>query len=773
MEKKYLEKIEFNKILEILESLAITTVGKTLCQNLQPSNNRETVIHSISETTECTILKIRKGTPPIAEIDNILPFTKALKSKNSLSASALLGLGHLLKISRELKEYITSDIEVDFAPIVSRYFFNLYSNPKTEKAVLNSIIDENTIDDNASPQLANIRRNKRKLEQDIRKNLSNLLNSKYIQEPIVTIRNDRFVIPVKNEYRSEVKGLIHDISSSGSTVFIEPFSVFEMNNKINSLKIEENIEIEKILTSLSSLFFDITEELENNARLIGMIDFAFAKAKYAISINASEPIVNTEKIINLKQARHPLISKDTVVPINISIGENYTSLIITGPNTGGKTVTLKTVALLTAMAMSGLHIPASEKSSIYVFNNIFADIGDEQSISESLSTFSSHITNIVEITNKVNSESLIVLDELGSGTDPVQGANLGISILDFLHNKGAITLATTHYPEIKNYALTISGFENASSEFDLDTLSPTYRLLIGVPGKSMAFEIGEKLGLKKSILENAKSQMHSSNISVEELLKKIYNDKLIIEKEKEKILSSSAEIEKLKKELSAKENLLDEKKNEIIENAKLEAKNILLSAKKDADRIIKELSVNKNSSKIRNELTNKIKEISIDKPNTEAIISADKIYIGMPVFVSTLKQDGSILSMPNKNGNVTVQIGNAKMQININSLSPAQNTVKTNKNIPSKVNSNLKSKTATTEINVIGYNVDEATFVIDKFLDDCALSSIQTARIVHGKGTGALKNGIHTFLRKHPHVASFRLGTFGEGEMGVTVVEIK
>lgn len=773
MEMKYLEKIEFNKIIEILESYAITSVGKNLCKDLLPSNNYKNVIHSISETTECTILRVRKGNPPISEIDNISSYVKALESENSLTAPALLGLGHLLKISRELKEYIVSDIETDFAPIVSRYFFNLYTNPKIEKAILDSIIDENTIADNASSELANIRRNKRKLEQDIKKTLSNLLNSKFIQEPIITIRNDRFVIPVKNEYRSEVKGLIHDMSSSGSTVFIEPFSVFEINNKINSLKVEENIEIEKILSSLSSLFFGITEELENNSRLIGMIDFAFAKAKYANDINATEPVINTEKYIDLKQARHPLISKDTVVPINISIGKDYTSLIITGPNTGGKTVSLKTTALLTAMAMSGLHIPAGENSSVYVFKNIFADIGDNQSISESLSTFSAHITNIVEITNKADNESLIVLDELGSGTDPVQGASLGISILDFLHKIGSITLATTHYPEIKNYALTTSGFENASSEFNLDTLSPTYRLLIGVPGKSMAFEIGEKLGLRKSILEGAKSQMHMSSANIEELLKKIYDDKLTIEKEKEKILSNSQQIEKLKSELIDKENNLAEKKNEIIENAKLEAKNILLSAKQDADKIIKELSVNKNSSKIRNELTNKIKEISIEKVATVTSIPADKLKIGMHVFVNTLKQDAIVLSMPNKNNNVTIQIGNAKMQINVSALSYAKTNTATNSVISQKVNSHFKSKTATTEINVIGYNVDEATFAIDKFLDDCALAKIETARIVHGKGTGALRNGIHTFLRKHPHVASFRLGTFGEGEMGVTVVEIK
>lgn len=695
-----------------------------------------------------------------------------MESNNSLSSTALLSLAHILKVSRELKEYISKDIDVSFAPITNRYFYNLYSNPKIENSIFSSIIDENTIDDNASNTLSSIRRNKRKLEQDIKKNLSNLLNSKFIQEPIVTIRNDRFVIPVKNEYRSEIKGFIHDMSASGSTVFIEPFSVFEMNNKINSLKAEENIEIEKILANLSSLFFDITNELENNVRLIAMIDFAFAKAKYANKINATEPIINSEKFIDLKNARHPLIDENKVVPINISVGKDYTSLIITGPNTGGKTVTLKTVALLSLMAMSGLHIPTSENSSIYVFKNVFADIGDEQSISESLSTFSSHITNIVEITDNVNSESLVVLDELGSGTDPIQGANLGISILDFLHNKGCITLATTHYSEIKNYALVTPGFENASSEFDLDTLSPTYRLLVGVPGKSMAFEIGKKLGLNECILNNAKKHMHSNSSNIEELLKNIYDDKLAIEKEKEQIFKNSSDIQNLKSELSRKKEELDNKCDDIISNAKLEAKNILLSAKQDADSLMRELSKSQNTSKIRNDFNTKIKSITVQEKSKTSTIPLNEIKLNMKVLVTSLNQEGTILSMPNKNNVVTVQIGNAKMQVNVNTLEYSKN-LHSEKVIPNKINSNIKSKTATTEINVIGYNVDEATFVIDKFLDDCALAHIQTARIVHGKGTGALRNGIHTFLRKHPHVASFRLGTFGEGEMGVTVVEIK
>lgn len=773
MEKKYLEKIEFNKILEILKDFAITLEGKKLCLDLLPSSNENDVKHLISETTEAIILKTRKGLPPIAEIDNISAYIKILESENSLSTVGLLSLAHILKISRELKEYINKDIEVDFAPITVRYFNNLYSNPKIESRIFSCILDENTIDDNASSTLASLRRNRRKLEQDIKKNLSNLLNSKFIQEPIVTIRNDRFVIPVKAEYRSEIKGLIHDMSASGSTVFIEPFSVFEINNKINSLKVEENLEIEKILENLSSLFFGITEELENNVRLISMIDFAFAKAKYAESINATEPIINSEKFINLKNARHPLIDKTKVVPINISIGKDYTSLIITGPNTGGKTVTLKTVALLEAMAMSGLHIPTSERSSVYVFKNLFVDIGDEQSIAESLSTFSAHITNIVKITNNVDSESLVVIDELGSGTDPIQGANLGISILDFLHNTGCITLATTHYPEIKNYALTTNGFENASSEFDLDTLSPTYRLLLGVPGKSMAFEIGKKLGLNEKILENAQSKMESSHVDTEELLKNIYNDKSTIEKEKEKILKESAEIEELKKSLSAQKNKQENEYAEIINTAKLEAKNILLSTKKEANDIIKELSNNKNTDKIRNKLNEKIKSIKPEIKQNNNLLSSNEIKLNMNVFINTLGQEGIIISKPNRNNTVTVQVGNAKMQVNIKNLSPAKPAKPNKIIINSKIDSNLKSKTATTEINVLGYTVDEATFVIDKFLDDCALSNIKVARIVHGKGTGALRSGIHAFLKFHPHVSSFRLGTFGEGEMGVTIVNIK
>ena len=772
MERKYLNKIDYFEITKYLSNFAITYLGKETCLNLLPCTNKEQVKHLLQETSEAIVLKYRKGNPPISEIVSITEYIKPLKSNTSLSTIALINLAKILKIARELKEYISADIEIDSIQIINKYFDNLYSNIKIENSVFSAIIDENTIDDNASTTLKNIRKNKKKLEQDIKSNLSKLLNSKYIQEPIVTIRNDRYVIPIKNEYRNEIKGFIHDISASGSTVFIEPLTVFELNNQINSLRLDENVEIERILFNLSSLFFNIINELENNVRLIGMIDFAFAKANYAISINATEPVINNEKYINLISARHPLIPSNSVVPINVSIGKDYSTLVITGPNTGGKTVTLKTVVLLTCMAMSGLYIPTNENSSIYVFKNIFVDIGDEQSIAESLSTFSSHITNIVEITNNADSESLVVLDELGSGTDPVQGANLGISILDYLHNKNCITLITTHYPELKNYALVNDGFENASSEFDLETLSPTYKLLLGIPGKSMAFEIAQKLGLNKDILNNAKTNLDSSNISIEELLKNIYDDKALIEKEKEKILSSSTEIETLKNKLLNENTELENSKKDILNNAKQEARTILIDAKEEVNEIIKNISSGKNADKLRKELNKKIEELSVT--NNIASNPISTVEVGMNVFIPSLNQEGIILSMPNKNGIVNIQIGNAKTQLNIDQLEEAKKSI-SNKNTVtySKSSSNLKAKYVNPEINVIGYNVDEATFAIDKFLDDCFIAKIQTARIVHGKGTGALRKGIHEFLKTHPHVANYRIGTFGEGEMGVTIVEIK
>lgn len=778
MKNKYLNKLELNKILEHLASFAITDLGKQKCLDLLPCNKKEKVTKWMQETTEASILLARKSTPPLVPINDITIPIKILKNNGTLSASYLLSLASLLKVSRELKEYSQSDIDTSFSTVVIPYFNELYSNPKIENTIFSSIIDENTIDDRASTELYNIRKKERKTEQDIRNALSSFLNSKYIQEPIITIRNNRYVIPVKQEYRSEIKGLLHDTSSSGSTLFIEPISVFELNNSLNNLKAEENLEIEAILAKLSSLFTDILEELEHNFFAISKIDFAFAKAKYANILKATEPIISNTKQIVLKNARHPLIETDKVVPISISLGNSFSTLVVTGPNTGGKTVTLKTVGLLTAMAMCGLHIPTDENSIIYIFDFIFADIGDDQSISESLSTFSAHMTNIIEIIKKSSSESLILLDELGSGTDPVEGSSLAVSILEYLSNKDILTIATTHYPEVKNYALMNPKFENASSEFDLATLSPTYRLLIGVPGKSMAFAISQKLGLNADILKSAKERIGQEKISTEELLKNIYDNNLSIQKAKEKTEAYLKKIETLKKELEEKETSLQEKEQAIIADAKLKARNILLETKEETDEMIRKLqhvSSTSKASKIREELNTKIKNIKPDNQTKqiETSLTADNIKEGMSVYVTSLKQEGIVLSKPNKANMVSIQIGSLKTNIPIGSLSPSHNQT-TKQATPSlKTSTNLNKKNVSSEINVIGLNVDEATFLVDKFLDDAALCRLPSVRIVHGKGTGTLRKGIHQFLKTNKHVASFRLGTFGEGEMGVTIVEIK
>ena len=782
-----LTKLEFNKILENLSLYCKTYIGKEFCINTLPSNNQDEVKQLLSQTSDAYSLILKYGNIPLDEIDNITPYIKNLESYTTLSPKALLEIAKILNISNNLKQYYANSEESELTTLKEK-FESLYSNQGIYQNITRAIIDEYNISDEASKTLGSLRRNRRKLESGIKEKLNSFIHSssysKYIMEPIITIRNDRYVIPVKIEYKENINGLIHDISASGSTVYIEPTSVFDLNNKINNIKLEENVEIEKILEQLSTSLYPIVDNLKENIKIIGYIDLIFAKANYSRAINGIEPIINNEKFIELKQARHPLIDSKSVVPIDLNLGKTFQSLIITGPNTGGKTVTLKTVGLLCLMACSGLHIPAKENSSIYVFDKIFADIGDEQSIQESLSTFSSHMKNIINILSNATENSLILIDELGSGTDPIQGANLAISILENLYNKGALTLSTTHYPELKHYALVAEGFENASSEFDIENLRPTYKILIGVPGKSNAFAISKKLGLPQEILQRAESLLSEDNISIEELIKNIYDDKLLIEKEKEKILKNSNQIELLRKQLENNVSDVDSKEKEIINKAKNEAKNILLSAKEEANSIIKELnelydSADKKAlqkaNKLRENLNSNIKNNLINHAlNDNSNANNIEIKTGMEVLVKPFNMTGIVLTLPNKNNEVIVQFGNTKTNININNL---ELPVKSNKALSSKnkytSSLDMKSKSISSEINVIGQNVEDAIFIIDKYLDDCYLSNLPTARIVHGKGTGKLREGIHSFLKKHPHVKSFRLGTFGEGEMGVTIVEFK
>ena len=788
MNKYNLKKLEFDQVLQKLSEYSHTYIGKEKIFKLEPSSDKDYVKKSLLETSQAVSLMDRNSTPPIAEIEDIRVYIKMLESSNTLSPKALLDICNILNMANELKIYFSNFLDDETYENLRFYFDELYTNSSIVDKIQKSIVDSETIADSASSNLSTIRRHIRQAEQEVKNKLNAILHSsysKYMQENVVTIRNDRFVIPVKQEYRSQIKGFVHDISSSGSTVFIEPMSVFEANNAINNLRIDETAEIERILQSLSSLLFPYTNELLADIESIGNLDFIFAKAKYSNSIKGITPNINDTKYINLIKARHPLIDSSTVVPITINIGKDYSLLIITGPNTGGKTVSLKTVGLLEAMACSGLNIPADEKSSIYVFDEIFADIGDDQSIVDSLSTFSSHMKNISNIVNNATSESLILVDELGSGTDPLEGANLAMSILEYFKNKNILTLATTHYQELKKYALATDGVQNASVEFDIEKLKPTYKLLIGIPGKSNAFAISEKLGLKKEIIDYATSLLEKNDIDFESLLKSIYDDKLKIEKEKEQIEKNLHQVELLKNNLQRDDSKIREQEKEIINKAKLEARQILLDAKDDATSMISKMKeISESSSEIkelnnmRNSLNNSIKNISLSGNDELNVTPLDEseIVVGAKVFVSTLGQNGIVTSKISKSKEVQVQIGLIKTNISIKFLEKPKNLKDdlTSKPASSYSTRNAsKTKTANSELNVIGLTVDEAIPLVDKFLDDCFLAKLQTARIVHGKGTGKLRQGIHSFLKKNKRVKSYRIGTYGEGEMGVTVVEMK
>ena len=724
-----IEKLEFNSIREHLSRFTHTFEGKKLACILEPSSKSMQVQSMLNETNECLKAINIKGDLPISEINDVSLYIKNLKSSLSLSTKGLLEMCNILRTSREITEYF-KDLE-ESLPSLEDYYSMLYINKDVENKIAKCIISEDEIADNASSKLYSIRNSKKSLESNIKNKLNQVIraNSKYIMDQVITIRDGRFVIPVKDEYRSFVKGFIHDTSSSGSTVYIEPMVVFEINNKINSLIIEENKEIERILSELSSLLYPIVYNIEQDVKVISKLDLINAKAKLAIEMNANLPILSDN--INLIKARHPLISKDKVVPIDIYVGKDFKTLVITGPNTGGKTVSLKTVGLLSIMAQSGLFIPASENSTVKVFENIFVDIGDEQSIVESLSTFSSHMTNIVKIVENVNDKSLVLVDELGSGTDPIEGASLALALLEYFHNKGAITVATTHYHEIKNYCITHDGFENASCEFDIEKLEPTYHLLIGIPGKSNAFAISKRLGLKTSILDRANSLVEKPDTDIETLMKEIYDDRITIEnlkKEEEKNLNQVTLLRKsLEKEVSSKlEN--EEKK---IEKAKKEAREILLDAKEEANRVIRELNgLGSKDLKKANQLRNKLNESLKDTESNQ----------GLDLSV-LLKLNHQEINKPTGKNNVHIQ--------------------------------NTASKNISSEINLIGENVDTAVAELDKYLDNCTMAHLKQVRIIHGKGTGKLREGIHNYLKKSKYVSSFRIAGFGEGDYGVTIAELK
>lgn len=740
-----LDKLEFNNIRENLTKYTQTFEGVNLALSLEPSSRTMEVKSWLNETNECLQIRNIKGELPISQMDDVSFLIKSLKSSLSLSSKGLLEMCNILRTARELTEYI-KDLETP-SPTIKDYFSMLYSNKDIENKISSCIISEDTIADNASSKLYSIRNSKKSLENDIKNKLNQVMhtNSKYIMDQVITIRDGRYVIPVKDEYRSFVKGFIHDTSSSGSTVYIEPMAVFEINNKINNLSLEENKEIERILSELSGLLYPIVYQIEKDIEVISKLDFINAKAKLAIEMNGNLPIISNE--INLIKARHPLIPKDKVVPIDIYVGKDFTTLVITGPNTGGKTVSLKTVGLLCLMAQSGLFIPAGENSTIKIFENIFADIGDEQSIEQSLSTFSSHMTNIVKIVEQVNDKSLVLVDELGSGTDPIEGANLALALLEYFYNQGAITVATTHYHEIKNYCITHDGFENASCEFDIEKLEPTYHLLIGIPGKSNAFAISKRLGLKQSILDRANNLMDKPDTDVETLMKEIYDDRISIEnlkKEEEKNLNQVTLLRKsLEKQVSDRLAHEEEK----VEKAKKQAREILQDAKDEANRVIRELNgLGSKDLKKANQLRNKL---NADLKETESSQGLDLSVLLRLNNQETNKPSGQ-------------KLGNAK------------NLAKSNTHTKSSVHiSNTSAYDVSPEINLIGENIDTAVMALDKYLDNCTMAHLKQVRVIHGKGTGKLREGIHNYLKKSKYVSSYRIAGYGEGDYGVTIVELK
>ncbi len=790
MKQKSKNVLEFRKIIEQVESFAKTEQGKEKVRQIDATSDLEDVKYMQKETSEAYSIIMEKGRPPFGGIYNITEYAKRAVLGGSISIVGLLRCADTLRAARLLKNYVLlNKKEERIYEIVDELCQNIYTDKNIEDEIYFVIISEEEIADDASPELKRIRKEIAMKNSAIKNKINSMVNSsetqKYLQDNIVTMRNDRYVLPVRAEYRSMVKGLVHDQSSSGATLFIEPMQIVEMNNQLSTLKIDEKKEIERILYQLSSMIAEIEEPIKINQNILKELDYIFAKGEYAISINAIMPELNDKGYIRIKNGRHPLIDKNVIVPINVWVGDEFTQLIITGPNTGGKTVTLKTLGLFTLMAMAGLHVPADYGTMLSTFDAVYADIGDEQSIEQSLSTFSSHMTNIVKIMREVSSRSFVLFDELGAGTDPDEGAALAMAILDTLREKKAVTAATTHYSELKLYALTNDGVCNGSVEFNVETLSPTYKVLIGVPGKSNAFAISKKIGLSDNIILKAKEMIEKETIQFEDVLAKIDKDRKYIEQKRIEIDNLKLEQDKLYKEVVAKEKKINDKNSKIISEANYEARRILDEAKKEAAEIIKELkqiNLDMNSERsrqvyeLRQNLNDKMRDIdeklfeNIKSDYIEQDIAIDEeLKKGDYVLVKTLNQKGYIIDMDSSNG-ATVQIGLLKMKVKldevvkIQSEEEKQQTVKTGRMVK------LRTKSVKPSIDLRGMNLDEAIMEIDKYLDDAYLSGLNEVSIIHGKGTGILREGIKQYLKSHKHVKEFRIGNFNEGGDGVTIV---
>lgn len=791
MNKKTLAKLEYNKIIELLTDHASSFSGKELCRRLKPMTSLSDIQIAQEETGAAFTRIVKKGRPSFGGCNPVNDSLRRLEIGGSLGSGELLRICKLLETAGRAKAYGRHDNADDTEDCLDSYFAQLNPVSILTTEIRRCIIEEDEISDEASPALKHIRRQMAQINDKVHATLSGMVNGSlrtYLQDPIITMRGDRYCIPVKAEYRSQVPGMIHDQSSTGSTLFIEPMAVVKLNNDLKELYGKEQEEIQVILARLSADAAEYISDIQTDYTVLRTLDFIFAKGSLAIDMNASLPLFNTEGRIHIREGRHPLLDKRSVVPITLTLGDTFDLLIVTGPNTGGKTVSLKTVGLFTLMGQAGLHIPALDRSELAVFTEVYADIGDEQSIEQSLSTFSSHMTNIVSFLKKVDDQSLVLFDELGAGTDPTEGAALAISILNHLHMRGIRTMATTHYSELKVYALSTPGVENASCEFDVETLRPTYHLLIGIPGKSNAFAIAGKLGLPNFIIEDAKTRLTEQDESFEDILTDLETSRRTIEKEQETIASYKREIERLKQETQKKQEKLEEQRDRILREANEKAHAILAEAKETADETMRNFhkfgkanisaaEMEQERERIRKKMeatrSGMMKEPA--KPKKEYKPSDFKL--GESVKVLSMNINGTVASLPDNKGNLTVQMGILRSQVNISDLeiideTPAYLKKTTRAGGKGKIKMS-KSLSVSTEINLLGKTVDEAVAELDKYLDDASLAHLSSVRIVHGKGTGALRKGIHQYLRRQKHVRSFRLGEFGEGDAGVTIAELK
>ena len=792
MNSKVLQTLEYHKIIERLADKATSAPGRELCLNLIPETDMDVIIHNQQETADALSRLLRKNGISFGNNKPLGASLKTLDIGASLSAGDLLKIAGLLENVNRVKTYGRKERPDLPDDSLSCYFDELQPLTPVSEELRRCILSEEEIADNASSTLMHIRKSIAMANDKIRHQLNSMVNGSYrtyLQDAIITMRDNRYCIPVRAEYKSQVPGIVHDQSSTGSTLFIEPSAVVELNNKIRELFMEEDKEIEVILATLSAMASEHTAEIANNQTIMTTLDFIFAKGALALEQNATQPVFNQDRIINIRKGRHPLIDPKKVVPIDIRLGKEFNLLIVTGPNTGGKTVSLKTVGLLTLMGQAGLHIPAADRSQLSVFTEVFADIGDEQSIEQSLSTFSSHMKNDVTILEQASVDSLCLFDELGAGTDPTEGAALAIAILDHLHKRGIRTMATTHYSELKVYALSTPQVENACCEFDVESLSPTYRLLIGVPGKSNAFAISSRLGLSDELIEAAKGHITQEKESFEDLLADLESNRLALEKEKEEIAAYKERIRTHQEQLKNKQDKIEQSKERILREANEKAREILKDAKDVADETIRTFQkasqgssmsdLEKSRDKVRNKLKNTSDKLSIkNQEPSHKPLKPGQLQLGDSVKIVSLGMRGIVNSLPDAKGNLFVQCGIMRSNVNINDLIliPDEPTITKSKTTQKTNAGKIKmSKTynISPEINLLGKTVDEALSVLDKYLDDAYLAHLKSVRIVHGKGTGALRNAVQQHLRRTKYVDSFRLGEFGEGDAGVTIAVFK